>query len=435
MARKRLSRRNFLGGSLAAAATFTIVPRHVLGGPDHVAPSEKITQAVIGTGGMGMGHVHNALGDRRVELLAVCDVDAKRLEMAMGAAKKAGRPCKGYRDFRDVLARGDIDVVRIPTPPHWHALISIAAAEAGCDVWCEKPMTRSLCEGRAVRDAIKRNGRMFRINTWFRLNGDFYGFGSTVKPIKKLLSNGLLGWPVTVRVSPATGFNWKVKKNLGRTDLAPEPVPDHLDYNLWLGPAPFKPYNSARVHYRFRAYWDYDNGGLGDMAQHHLDPVQYILGKDNESPIEVHANAPWPQHPDAVGYWERVEMKYADGCRIILESGEYGKMESEGQPYIEGPKGRLYKGFRLDPPELAEALEACPEPEPMVSDFMVSVLTRQRFGLNEDTCMRSNILTHLASIAIRTGRKLRFDPETQRFIGDEEANRLACPPMRAPWHV
>jgi hypothetical protein len=296
-------------------------------------------------------------------------------------------------------------------------------------------MTRALYEGQAVADAMQRNGRMFRINTWFRLYGNFYDLGCPVKPIKKLVSNGLLGWPVTVYVSPATGFNWKVKKNLGNTALKPEPVPACLDYDMWLGPAPFKPYNPARVHYRFRSYWDYENGGLGDMAQHNLDPVQYFLGKDNTSPVEVVAIAPWPQHPDAVGYWGRVEMKYDDGCRIILESGEWGDPPKEGELYIEGPKGKLYKGFRLDPPELADSLTSLPDPEPMISDFNVAVRTRQKFGLNEANGMRSNILVHLASIAIRTGRRLRFDPVAQRFIGDEEANRLAYPPMRAPWHL
>ena len=426
---KDVSRRQFLRRSLAAAAC-VIVPRHVLGGPGNTAPSDILTHAVIGVGGMGTGHVNMALSDKRARLAAVCDVDAKHLDRAL---RKAGADCKGYKDFRDVLDRGDIDIVHIATPPHWHALISVAAAKAGCDVWCEKPMTRSLYEGRAVADAVRRNGRMFRLNTWFRLYGGFYGFGSPVKPIKKLVSSGLLGWPLTVRVNPATGFYWKVKKDLGRTDLKPEPVPPELDYDMWLGPAPLKPYNPARVHYRFRAYWDYDNGGLGDMAQHYLDPVQYILGKDDTSPVEVEANAPWPQHPDAVGYWGRVEMKYADGCRIILESGEWGEMPAEDQPYIEGPKGRLYQGLRLDPPDLAGALAGLPDPEPMISDFYTSVTTRRKFGLNEANGMRSNILVHLASIAIRTGRRLRFDPVAQRFIGDEEADRLAYPPMRAPW--
>ena len=429
---KHISRRKFLRSAAGVASAFTIVPRHVLGGPGHTPPSEKITYAVIGTGGMGKGHVRSAARDRQAKLLAVCDVDAKRLAEAM---KLAGKGCKGYKDFRDVLDRGDIDAVRIPTPPHWHALISIYAAEAGCDVWCEKPMTRTIAEALRVVEAVQDNGRMFRINTWFRLQSALYGFGHPAKPLKKLVSNGLLGWPLTVWVSPATGFNWKMKGNCGQTNLKPEPVPTHFDYNLWLGPAPYKPYSRRRTHYTFRRYWDYDAGGLGDMGQHYLDPVQYILDKDHTSPVEIEAHAQWPQHPDAVQPWGRVEMKYADGCRIIIESGEWGEMTTKDRPYIEGPKGKIYKGFKCDPPDLKDALPTLPEPEPMITNFNTSVKTRQRFGLNEANGCRSVILVHLASTAIRTGRKLRFDPDTFRFIGDEEANRLIDQPMRAPWHL
>ncbi|MEW6359857.1 MAG: Gfo/Idh/MocA family oxidoreductase [Planctomycetota bacterium] len=434
MAGKSLSRRGFLRRSVAAAAAFTIVPRHVLGGPGHVAPSEKITHAVIGTGGMGKGHVRIALSDGKARLLACCDVDSKRLDEALRMAEQASQPCKGYKDFRDVLDRGDIDIVHIPTPPHWHALISIAAADAGCDIWCEKPMTRTIAEGQPVIDAVQRNGRVFRLNTWFRFSSNYYGFGAS-KDIKKLVSNGCLGWPVTVRVSNAAGFNWKVGQWSGKINQPPESVPPELDYDMWLGPAPFKPYTRHRTHGSFRGYWDYDGGGLADMGQHYLDPVQYFLGKDDTSPVEIEAYAPWPQHPDAAGLWGRVDMKYADGCHIILESGEWGKSEPPGQPFIEGPKGRIYFAFRLDPPDLADAVAAMPDPEPMISDFNTSVITRQKFGLNESNGNRSNILVHLANCAIRTGRKLRFDPAAQRFIGDEEANRLADQPMRAPWHL
>ena len=429
-----LSRRTFLRRS-AAAAAFTIVPRHVLGGSGHVAPSEKLTHAVIGVGGMGRGHVRYALGDKKAVLLAVCDVDSKHVDLALKMAESAGHPCKGYRDFRAVLDRGDIDIVHVPTPPHWHALISIAAAEAGCDIWCEKPMTRTIAEGQHIVDAVQRNGCMFRLNTWFRLYSNLYGLGSTAKPIKKLVSNGLLGWPITVRVSPATGFGWRTRGCSGKTNLKPEPIPANLDYDLWLGPAPSKPYNRHRTHGTFRGYWDYDGGGLADMGQHYLDPVQYILDKDDTSPVEIKANAMWPQHPDAVLPWGRVEMTYADGCRIILESGEWGEMETKGKPYMEGPKGKIYQGFRLDPPDLVDALAVLPDPPPMISQFNESVITRQKFGLNEANGNRSNILVHLANCAIRTGRTLRFDPKTQRFVGDEEANRLAEQPMRAPWHL
>ena len=167
-------------------------------------------------------------------LRAVCDVDRAHLASAL---EIAGAGVRGYHDFREVLERPDIDIVHIATPPHWHALISVAAAEAGKDVWCEKPMTRTIAEGRSVVGAVERNGRMFRINTWFRFEDRFYGFGTDVKPIKKAVLGGLLGWPIKATVGAATGFDWKFYWT-GRTSLPPEPVPPELDYDFWLGPAP-----------------------------------------------------------------------------------------------------------------------------------------------------------------------------------------------------
>jgi predicted dehydrogenase len=238
-------------------------------------------------------------------------------------------------------------------------------------------------------------------------------------------------------VSPFTGFGWKLKMWAGKTNLVPQPIPAHFDYDLWLGPAPLKPYHRHRTHGSFRGYWDYDGGGLADMGQHYLDPVQYLLDKDDTSPVEIKARAPWPPHPDAVRMWGRVEMTYADGCRIILESGEWGEVTTRDKPYLEGPKGKIYRGFRTDPPDLKEALkdDKLVDPAPMISDFNESVKTRRKFGLNEVNGNRSNMLVHLANAAIRTGRTLRFDPVAQRFIGDDEANRLVDQPMRAPWHL
>lgn len=237
------------------------------------------------------------------KLLAVCDVDQVHLAQAL---KAAGPDAKGYQDWREVIARKDIDIVHIPTPPHWHALIAIAAAKAGKDIWCEKPMTRTIAEGEAVVAAVKKHKRIFRLNTWFRFDAGFYGMGTTVKPIKKAVLSGMLGWPLKVTLSASTGFDWKFAW-VGRTDLVPQPVPSNLDYERWLGPAPFKPYHPHRVHGTFRGYWDYDGGGLGDMGQHYLDPVQYILGKDNESPIEIESEAP-KQDIDAVGTFRRIRL-------------------------------------------------------------------------------------------------------------------------------
>jgi len=420
--RKTLGRREFFKKSITAAAAFTIVPRAVLGGPRAIPPSDQLTRAVIGVGGMGLGHLKYDDG----RLLAVCDVDAGHLKTALDAA---GPGVKGYRDFRDVLARTDIDIVHIATPPHWHGLISLAAAEAGKDIWCEKPMTRTIGEGRKVVEAVQRNGRIFRINTWFRFTDRFYGFGSTVRPIKKIVQNRLLGWPIKATVSGVTGFDWKFYWS-GKTYLPPETVPKELDYDFWLGPAPFKPYHPHRVHQTFRGYWDYDGGGLGDMGMHYLDPVQYLLEKDSTSPVEIVNDAP-QQHPDACGSWRRISLKYADGCEIVLD----GENRDVDAPFLEGPAGKLYRGFRSDIPDIRGKAAALPDPEPQVTDFAEAVRTRTKFTLNEENAHRTCTIVNLAKIAVRLGRPLRFDPDGQRFVGDEEANRLIDEPMRAPWRM
>ncbi|HEO71477.1 MAG TPA: Gfo/Idh/MocA family oxidoreductase [Candidatus Hydrogenedentes bacterium] len=417
-----ITRRSFLKNASSAAGAFMIVPRHVLGGAGYTAPSETLTNAVIGVGGMGQGHLKYP----GAKLLAVCDVDEDHLNKALSMVDK---DVKGYRDFREVLDRPDIDIVHVPTPPHWHALISIAAAEAGKDIWCEKPMTRTIGEGKKVVEAVRRNGRIFRINTWFRFRGDFYGMGTTVAPIKKLVDSGMLGWPLKVTVGETTGFTWKFYWS-GKTDLVPEPVPPALDYDMWLGPAPYKPYHPHRVHATFRGYWDYDGGGLGDMGQHYLDPVQYLLGKDDTSPVVIEVDAP-QQHPDAVSSWRRIRLVYDDGCEIILD----GEGKDTGAPYIEGPEGKLYRGFRSDIPDIEKKLAHFPDPEPQLGDFHEAVRTRRKFTLDEVKAHRSCTIVNLAKIAVRLGRDLRFDPVKQVFMDDEGANRLIDQPMRAPWHV
>jgi len=417
-----MNRRQFIKSSMASTAVFTIVPRYVLGGAGYTAPSDLITKAVIGVGGMGRWHVRYP----NARLLAVCDVDRDHLQQA---TELGGADVDGYLDFRDVLARNDIDLIHIATPPHWHGLIAMAAAQAGKDIWCEKPMTRTIGEGRKLVSTIQNSGVIFRINTWFRFQDDFYDIGSSVFPIKKIVQNGLLGWPLKVTIGEATGFSWKTYWQ-GRTNLEAEWVPENLDYDRWLGPAPYKPYNKHRVHGTFRGYWDYDGGGLGDMGQHYLDPVQYILHKDDTSPVEIEAEAP-QAHPDVVGIFHRIWMRYDDGCEIILD----GEARNERIPFIEGPRGKLYKNLESTIPDLKRQLESLPDPEPQITDFNESIRTRRKFALNEQNGHRSATLVNLAKIAIQTGRKLYFDPVAQRFINDEGANRLVDQSMRAPWHM
>ncbi|MCD4768559.1 MAG: Gfo/Idh/MocA family oxidoreductase, partial [Bacteroidales bacterium] len=334
-----------------------------------------------------------------------------------------------YHDFRDLLARPDIDIVHIATPPHWHGIMSKMAAEAGKDIWCEKPMTRTIGEGIEVVKAVNRYGRMFRLNTWFRFKDQFYGLGTTVKPLKKIIDSGVLGWPLKVTVSGVTGYNWKFYWS-GEHNLKPMPVPENLDYDMWLGPAPYKPYNVARVHANFRGYWDYDGGGLGDMGQHYLDPVQYMLGKDNTSPVYVEVDAP-QQHPDAVGLWRRIEYTYDDGCKIILD----GANSDKDAAYIEGPYGKIFKGFRSTIPNIDKLVRSLPEPGKQIMTFNESVRTRQKFALNEINGHRSATVVNLGIIAVRLGRNLEYDPVKQRFIDDDGANRLINQPMRGPWTI
>ena len=422
--RHLFTRRSFLKTSIASLATISLVPRHVLGGPGVTPPSEILTRAVIGTGGMGMGHVTGI--NNACKLLAVCDVDEKHLATAL---KAAGPDAKGYKDFREVLARKDIDIVHVPTPPHWHAIISIAAAKAGKDVWCEKPLSRTIGEGEAVVAAMKKYKRIFRLNTWFRFDSPFYGMSVPVKPIKKLVQAGVFGWPLKITLGGKTGFDWKQNQWCGRTDLTPQPVPPGLNYDFWLGPAPFKPYHPHRVHQTFRGYWDYDGGGLGDMGQHYLDPVQYLLGKDDESPVHIEAET-GPQDRDAVLPWRRISLRYADGCEIVLD-GE----NKDDAPFLSGPQGNLTKALESSIPNLIDKISGLPDPAPQLTDFVQAVKTRQKFALNEVNGHRSCTLINLAKIAVQTGRPLHFDPKKQRFINDKQANSYILQPYRGPWKL
>lgn len=415
------SRRKFIKGSLATLATFSIVPRHVLG-KGFLAPSDMLTKAIVGVGGMGQGHIPYA----GTKVVALCDVDRNHLQQAV---KLVGQPVKTFTDYRELIQLPEVDIVHVATPPHWHGIIAADAARAGKDVWCEKPMTRTIGEGKRLVEAVQQHGRIFRLNTWFRFESNFYGMRTTVKPIKKLVESGMLGWPLKVTVGKHTGFDWKFYW-VGNTTNKPEPIPDALDYDMWLGPAPYKTYSPHRVHQTFRGYWDYDGGGLGDMGQHYLDPIQYFLGKDDTSPVTVEVDAP-QQHTEAVGTWRRITFTYADGCQIILD----GEGKDENVAYLEGPNGKLYPGFRSDIPDLERKLAAFPDSEPQVTDFVDAVKNRKKFALNEENGHRSCTLVNMGLAALRLGRNLKYDPDQQLFIDDEGANRLIDQPMRGPWTI
>jgi predicted dehydrogenase len=410
--------------TLAAMATVQIVPSRLLGLNGQTPPSEELTKGIIGCGGISASHL--TMPGR---LLALCDVDSSHLAQRMQDAGGEAAGIKGYHDFRELIARDDIDIVHVATPPHWHALMAIAAAKAGKDIWCEKPMSRTIGEGIAMAKAVEKYERIFRINTWFRFQAGFYGMRAPVQMLKKAVSNDLLGWPLKVTVSASTGFDWKLGIWAGKTGLEPQPVPPELDYDLWLGPAPMKPYNIHRTHATFRGYWDYDGGGLGDMGMHYLDPVQYLLDKDDQAPISVEIDAD-PQDSDAIGTWRRIELTYADGCKVILD----GEDKDKEAAYLEGPKGKIYVGFRSDITDLRKKIDALPDPAPQLTDFHECVRTRKKFALNEQNGFWSCTMVNMAVTAHRLNKNLKFDSKTLRF-DDPAANALIDQPMRAPWKI
>ena len=415
--KSQMTRRGLMKGAAAAAAsaaTISIVPSHVLGGPGKpAAPSDTFGAALIGCGRRG-GGTFNGLSGRGTHKLnirkqAICDVKFK---------DKCDNK-KIYTDFRRVMERKDIDLIAIATPPHWHAVISIAAMAAGKDVLCEKPMTKFLGEGRAVADAAKRYGRIFQIGTYGRFGmSTSRGTNATTR---KLMASGLLKKTNAVYVHRG---GLKVKQWSGRVDLGYEKIPSNLDWDMYCGPSPLKPYVNRRTGMTHRGYWDYDGGGLGDMGQHKFDPINFLYGKDNTGPVSVETHAP-PAHPEVAGMWGWAKLTYADGFQLVVESGEWGEKS----------------GMRRKHPTIDELsaedqvkFKAMPDPGRLVG-FGEAVKTRKQAGGHAEAAHRTVCIMHLINISIRVGRKLKFDPVTEQIIGDEEANRLAYQPMRAPWHL
>jgi predicted dehydrogenase len=411
-------RREFLKNIAGTVVAFTILPRHVLG-RGYLAPSDQLTKGVIGTGIAGRQHLNYA-GTR---VTAICDVDKTNLAQAAALLDKK---VKTFDDYRHLLLQKDVDIVHIATPPHWHSLMATEAAAAGKDIWCETPMTHTIAGGKEVIHAVQTFGRIFRLNMNHRIEGNFYGTNVPVRKLKKLTSSALLGWPLTITLGPQTGFSWPFQI-AGLTNLPAQPIPATLNYDRWLGPAPYKPYHIDRIQ-NFRGYWDYGGGVLSESGQQYLDPVQFLLDKDATSPVEVAVEAPL-QHPEAVGTWRKIIFTYQDGCKIMLDAD--GK--DANAPFISGPNGKLYADFKSDLPDLEKQLANYPDPPLEVTDFVTAVKERQTFVTNEENGHRSCTLVNMGKIALQLGRSLQFDPEKQTFLFDEGANRLLNKPLRTTW--
>jgi len=433
---RTMNRRKFLGKAAGAAGAGLVT---ILSRDRCVAATERIT---IGMIGMGRQAIHANLPPLLrppAQVVAVCDVDAWRLEVARkrvegyyARAKRSGtfKGCSVHRDFREVLERDDVDAVMISTPDHWHVPMAIAAAKAGKDVACEKPLTLSIAEGRVLSDTVKRYGRVFRTDSEFRSLGQFHR-------LAELVRNGRIGRVHTIRTGVPAG-----DKACGPE--APMPVPKELDYDMWLGPAPAAPYTLKRVHPRqsfSRPGWmrvrDYCEGMITNWGAHLNDIAQWANGTERTGPVEVEGHGEYPRD----GLWNvllkfEVRYRYADGVRLI-----YGM----GRPYVrfEGDKGWIeaaYGGRGNLKAEPASILKSTIRPEEIhfprkseKQDFLDAVRTRGRTLADAEVGHRTTSLCQLGHIAIQLGRKLTWDPECERFVGDPAANRLLSRPMREPW--
>jgi len=437
-----ITRRQFLKSS--AAATFAavcgpaVVPAKVFGAE---APGSRIAIGMIGMGRQAYySNVKSFLSASDAQVVAVCDIDSWRLDNARAAVEEhyakeqpSGRfkGCSVYRDFRELLDRPDIDAVMISTPDHWHVPIAIAAAKAGKDICCEKPLTLSIAEGRALSDTVRRYNRVFRTDSEFRSHACF-------QKTCELVLNGRIGKVHTIRTGVPAG-------DVAGPSQPQMPVPEELDYEMWLGPAPRAPYTLDRVHPRQsyeRPGWmrvlDYCEGMVTNWGAHLNDIAQWGNGTERTGPVEIQGSGQYPRD----GLWNvllsfEIEYKYANGVRLFY---------SISRPHVrfEGTEGWIEADYndRSIKAEPASILKSPIGPDeihlPLKSekrDFIDAVKTRGQTLADAEVGHRTTSLCQLGHIAIRLGRKLEWDPANEQFTNDETANRLLSRPMRSPWRL
>jgi predicted dehydrogenase len=426
------TRRSFLKQAAAASAALSfplVIPARVLGREGAVAPSEKITLGVIGIGPRCTYDLKSMLNERDVQCVAICDVQKSRRE----AGKKlvdghyGNNDCVLYRDLRELLARPDIDAVLIATGDRWHAPASILAAEAGKDVYSEKPCGLTIANCQALADTMKRTGRVFQAGTQRRSVPNF-------QLAVKLAQSGKLGKLHTLYASvyvPELKNDW----------LPGEPTPsrDVVDWNLWLGPAPWRPYNQAYVNGRWRGYYDFDSGArLLDWGAHTVDLCQWVNGSDDTMPIEYEPSA------------TNVTARYASGVKLVLD---FLKTPFQDRPgwinhlgtcpvrYV-GDEGWVETGdsgeIEVHPASLRSELnELAGKPLTVGLDvsaharnFFDCIRSRTETAANPQVMRHSHIACHAAALAWILNRKLTLDPAREKFLDDDEANGLRSRPAR-----
>jgi hypothetical protein len=417
----RINRRQFLKTAAGAAAGVMALPYFVassaLGKGGGVAAGNRITVGFIGTGGRGHWNMRAFMAERDVEVVAVCDVDAAH--RASAAAKAGLYPDSGYNDFRALLARDDIDAVVISTPDHWHVPIAAAAARAGKDIYCEKPLSLTIAEGRQLCDIVTRRGAVFQTGSQQRSDSKFrFACG--------LVQSGGIGQIELVKVglpgSQATG------------PTPVMPVPEGFDYDMWLGPAPWKPYTKARCHGKFRHIFDYSGGKFIDWGAHQLDIVQLALGAENSGPVRISGRGEFPKegiYDTAVKY--DIDFIYPNGVRVNAATQHTGGIRFEGnEGWIFVNRGII----ETYPASLVKTYNPARfDNRSHVRNFIDSVRLRSNTIAGVEAGHRSATVCHLGNIAMRLARDLHWDPAAELFINDSAAQTLTSRSRRAPWRL
>ncbi len=424
---KKFTRREFLQTStLVGLAAPFLLPSSVWSAD--TKPNDRITMGFVGVGTQGRYLLGGFLGDKQTQVLAVSDVDTTRREASRKTvdehySKASGSEYKGcteYKDFRELIARKDIDAVCIATPDHWHAYVAVAAAKAGKDIYCEKPLSLTIREARAMVRAARENQRVFQTGSMQRSSSEFH-------KACELVRNGRIGKVKQVLVDVGPPSVW--------CDLPEEAMEPGLDWDMWLGPSPTRPYNSVLsprgVHKHFpnwRNYREYSGGMMTDWGAHHFDIAQWGLGMDESGPVEVIP----PSDPKAT---KGVRYIYANGVEVIHGDGG-------GVTFI-GTEGRIFVNrgkFKAEPESLAEA----PIPANGVhlykssnhlQDFLTCIRSRQRPICDVEVGCRSVTVCHLGNLAYWNHRRLKWDPAKEQFIDDPEANSWLDRPKRGAWTV
>jgi len=416
-----LTRRHFLKGAAALAGAPLVVSASAIGA-ERAAPSDRLTMGFIGYGMQCRGHLGAMLGKPAVQVLAACDCDrTRRLDACKKANERYGTTngCADYNDFRDLLDRRDIDAVLMAPPDHWHAPIAIRAAESGKDIYCEKPMSLTIRDARAMVNAVRRYSRVFQTGSQQRSDKEF-------RFACEMVRSGRIG-----KVE-------KVIVNVGgpsrECDLPAQPVPEGLDWNLWLGPAPSRPYhaticpgNPYNMFPSWRSYRDYSGGGMTDWGAHHFDIAQWGLGMDDSGPVEIHP-------PDGKEY-KQLTYKYANG--VLMQHGGGGRMGvnfygTQGAVFVD--RGKL----ETEPKDLKNTPTAPDEVHLYNSpghheDWLRCIRTRQKPICDVEIGCRSVSVCHLGNIAYWLNRPLKWDPAKEVFLGDDEASRWLDRVRREPW--